>query len=50
MKTLSEHDDVDAVWYFGDAPLSKDIEKGQHIQLSVLGAIMERAQIGTKFR
>lgn len=27
VKTLSEHDDVDAVWYFGDAPLSRDIEK-----------------------
>ena len=27
LKTLSEHDDVDAVWYFGDAPLSASIEK-----------------------
>ncbi len=26
MKTVGEHDDVDAVWYFGDAPLSKQIE------------------------
>ena len=26
VKTLSEHDDVDAMWYFGDAPLSRSIE------------------------
>jgi aldehyde dehydrogenase (NAD+) len=27
MKTLSEHDDVEAIWYFGDAPLSASIER-----------------------
>jgi len=27
MKTLSEHDDVEAIWYFGDAPLSAQIEQ-----------------------
>ena len=26
MKTLGEHDDVEAIWYFGDAPLSQQIE------------------------
>ena len=27
MKTLAEHDDVEAIWYFGDAPLSEMIER-----------------------
>ena len=27
MKTLSEHDDVESVWYFGDEPISGSIEK-----------------------
>ena len=26
-KTLSEHDDVEALWYFGDAPLSGRVER-----------------------
>lgn len=27
MKTIAEHDDLEAVWYFGDAPLSAQVEK-----------------------
>lgn len=27
MKTVAEHDDLEAVWYFGDAPLSAQVER-----------------------
>ena len=46
VKTLAEHDDVDAVWYFGDAEGSRKSKRARYTISSAPGSAMARRAIG----